>query len=67
MAERFVGVVAYALMINEEIGDMPSLRLLTPHGGAADPNAAWSRLMPPRAKANGRKENESQQDRNATV
>jgi hypothetical protein len=32
MADRFVGVAAYAIMVDEETGDMNSPRLLVKHG-----------------------------------
>ncbi|MDE1993132.1 MAG: hypothetical protein KGI75_11570 [Rhizobiaceae bacterium] len=40
MAARFVGVAAYAVMVDEETGDMSSPRLLAKHGEIADLNAA---------------------------
>nr|WP_222858045.1 hypothetical protein [Rhizobium cauense] len=40
MAARFVGVAAYAVMVDEETGDMSSPRLLARHGEIADINAA---------------------------
>ena len=40
MAERFVGVAAYAVMVDEETGDMTSPRLLARYGEIADLNAA---------------------------
>ena len=40
MASRFVGVAAYAVMVDEESGDMSSPRLLAKHGEIADLNAA---------------------------
>jgi hypothetical protein len=40
MANRFVGVAAYAVMSDEETGDMTSPRLLAKHGEIADLNAA---------------------------
>ena len=40
MASRFVGVAAYAVMVDEETGDMSSPRLLAKHGEIADLNAA---------------------------
>lgn len=40
MASRFVGVAAYAVMVDEETGDMSSPRLLVKHGDIADLNAA---------------------------
>ncbi len=40
MAERFVGVAAYAVMVDEETGDMTSPRLLARHGEIADLNPA---------------------------
>ncbi len=36
MASRFVGVAAYAVMVDEETGDMTSPRLLSQHGEIAD-------------------------------
>lgn len=36
MAERFVGVAAYAVIVDEESGDMSSPRLLVRHGEIAD-------------------------------
>ncbi|RDJ11555.1 hypothetical protein [Rhizobium grahamii] len=36
MALRFVGVAAYAVMVDEETGDMSSPRLLARHGEIAD-------------------------------
>ncbi|CAN7402000.1 hypothetical protein [Rhizobium sp. LjRoot258] len=39
MASRFVGVAAYAVMVDEETGDMSSPRLLVRHGDIADINA----------------------------
>lgn len=36
MADRFVGVAAYAVMVDEESGDMTSPRLLARHGEIAD-------------------------------
>ena len=38
MASRFVGVAAYAVMVDEETGDMSSPRLLARHGEIADIN-----------------------------
>jgi hypothetical protein len=38
MAERFVGVAAYAVMVDEESGDMSSPRLLAKFGEIADLN-----------------------------
>ncbi|MDP9812111.1 hypothetical protein J2W42_004981 [Rhizobium tibeticum] len=38
MASRFVGVAAYAVMVDEETGDMSSPRLLVRHGDIADIN-----------------------------
>jgi hypothetical protein len=40
MAARFVGVAAYAVMVDEESGDMTSPRLLAQHGEIADLNPA---------------------------
>ncbi|MDL2398555.1 hypothetical protein [Rhizobium mayense] len=40
MSARFVGVAAYAVMVDEETGDMTSPRLLARHGEIADLNAA---------------------------
>ncbi|MBN8954197.1 MULTISPECIES: hypothetical protein [unclassified Rhizobium] len=40
MASRFAGVAAYAVMVDEETGDMSSPRLLAKHGEIADLNAA---------------------------
>ncbi|MGG6895811.1 hypothetical protein [Rhizobium sp. BR 315] len=40
MSDRFVGVAAYAVMVDEETGDMTSPRLLAKHGEIADLNAA---------------------------
>ncbi len=40
MASRFVGVAAYAVMVDEETGDMSSPRLLARHGEIADINPA---------------------------
>ena len=40
MAERFVGVAAYAVTVDEETGDMTSPRLLARHGEIADLNPA---------------------------
>ncbi|NEI70932.1 hypothetical protein GR212_15215 [Rhizobium lusitanum] len=39
MSERFVGVAAYAVMVDEETGDMSSPRLLVKHGEIADISA----------------------------
>ncbi|AYG59025.1 hypothetical protein QD460_04200 [Rhizobium jaguaris] len=39
MSARFVGVAAYAVMVDEETGDMTSPRLLARHGEIADLNA----------------------------
>ncbi|MBZ9791300.1 hypothetical protein K9B32_14390 [Rhizobium sp. 3T7] len=39
MASRFVGVAAYAVMVDEETGDMSSPRLLVKHGEIADINS----------------------------
>jgi hypothetical protein len=38
MADRFIGVAAYAVMVDEETGDMTSPRLLARHGDIADLN-----------------------------
>ena len=38
MAERFVGVAAYAVIVDEESGDMSSPRLLAQFGEIADIN-----------------------------
>ncbi len=40
MAERFIGVAAYAVTVDEETGDMTSPRLLARHGEIADLNPA---------------------------
>ena len=40
MAPRFVGVAAYAIIVDEESGDMTSPRLLVRHGEIADLNPA---------------------------
>lgn len=40
MASRFVGVAAYAVIVDEESGDMSSPRLLVRHGEIADLNPA---------------------------
>lgn len=40
MSDRFIGVAAYAVMVDEETGDMTSPRLLAMHGEIADLNAA---------------------------
>ncbi|MBB3608020.1 hypothetical protein [Rhizobium sp. BK602] len=40
MSSRFVGVAAYAVIVDEETGDMSSPRLLARHGEIADLNAA---------------------------
>jgi len=40
MSSRFVGVAAYAVMVDDETGDMTSPRLLIQHGEIADLNAA---------------------------
>ncbi|MBB5572418.1 MULTISPECIES: hypothetical protein [Rhizobium] len=40
MSARFVGVAAYAVMVDEETGDMTSPRLLARHGEIADLNVA---------------------------
>ena len=40
MSDRFVGVAADAVMVDEETGDMSSPRLLAKHGEIADLNAA---------------------------
>lgn len=39
MSARFVGVAAYAVMVNED-GDMSSPRLISKHGEVADLTAA---------------------------
>ncbi|MET0748171.1 MAG: hypothetical protein ABWY49_08260 [Rhizobium sp.] len=39
MADRFIGVAAYAVTVDEETGDMTSPRLLAKHGDIADLNA----------------------------
>lgn len=36
MASRVVGVAAYAVMVDEETGDMASPRLIAQHGETAD-------------------------------
>lgn len=36
MADRFVGVAAYAVMVDEESGDMASPRILAQFGEIAD-------------------------------
>lgn len=36
MADRFVGVAAYAVMVDEESGEMGTPRLLSKHGEIAD-------------------------------
>jgi hypothetical protein len=36
MADRFIGVAAYAVMVDEETGDMSSPRLLARHGEIGD-------------------------------
>lgn len=38
MSERFIGVAAYAVMVDEETGDMTAPRLLARHGEIADLN-----------------------------
>jgi hypothetical protein len=38
MAARFIGVAAYAVMVDDETGDMSSPRLLIRHGEIADLN-----------------------------
>lgn len=38
MADRFIGVAAYAVMVDEETGDMTSPRLLARHGDIAELN-----------------------------
>ena len=38
MADRFVGVAAYSVIVDEETGDMTSPRLLARHGEIADLN-----------------------------
>jgi len=40
MAARFVGVAAYAVIVDDESGDMSSPRLLARHGEIADLNPA---------------------------
>lgn len=40
MASRFVGVAAYAVIVDEDSGDMSSPRLLARHGEIADLTAA---------------------------
>ncbi|MDR7144268.1 hypothetical protein J2X43_002473 [Rhizobium sp. BE258] len=40
MAARFIGVAAYAVMVDDETGDMSSPRLLIRHGEIADLNPA---------------------------
>ena len=40
MSSRFVGVAAYAVIVDEETGDISSPRLLARHGEIADLNAA---------------------------
>jgi hypothetical protein len=40
MSERFIGVAAYAVMVDDETGDMTAPRLLAKHGEIADLNAA---------------------------
>ncbi|ABC91841.1 hypothetical conserved protein [Rhizobium etli CFN 42] len=40
MAKRFVGVAAYAIIVDEETGDMTSPRLLARYGEIADLNSA---------------------------
>ncbi|NLR95887.1 hypothetical protein HGP17_03455 [Rhizobium sp. P38BS-XIX] len=40
MSDRFVGVAAYAVLVDDETGDMTSPRLLAKHGEIADLNAA---------------------------
>jgi hypothetical protein len=40
MSARFVGVAAYAVMVDEESGDMTAPRLLARHGEIADLSAA---------------------------
>lgn len=40
MSSRFIGVAAYAVMVDDETGDMTSPRLLIQHGEIADLNAA---------------------------
>ena len=40
MSSRFVGVATYAVMVDDETGDMTSPRLLIQHGEIADLNAA---------------------------
>ncbi len=38
MADRFFGVAAYSVMVDEETGDMTAPRLLARHGDIADLN-----------------------------
>ncbi|MEF0943163.1 hypothetical protein [Rhizobium sp. BR 362] len=40
MSARFVGVAAYAVVVDEETGDMTSPRLLARHGEIAELNVA---------------------------
>lgn len=40
MSDRFIGVAAYAVMVDDETGDMTAPRLLAKHGEIADLNAA---------------------------
>ncbi|APO78351.1 hypothetical protein AM571_PC00613 (plasmid) [Rhizobium etli 8C-3] len=40
MAARFIGVAAYAVMVDDETGDMTSPRLLAMYGEIADLNIA---------------------------
>jgi hypothetical protein len=40
MSERFIGVAAYAVMVDEETGDMSSPRLLAKFGEIAELNPA---------------------------
>ena len=40
MSERFIGVAAYAVMVDDETGDMTAPRLLAKHGEIVDLNAA---------------------------
>ncbi len=40
MATRFIGVAAYAVMVDEDTGDMTSSRRFAKHGEIADLNAA---------------------------
>lgn len=40
MASRFVGVAAFAVLVDEESGDMSAPRLIAKHGEIADLTAA---------------------------